>query len=98
MDINKTTIGELEFKDVSSKWEIANEGSQYAHHAEWGSLTVLDRMTGFGWRDVETGFRDKQGGFWCVSGNFSIRSHPDLTISEAITMIKNLATWHRVAQ
>ena len=95
MNIDTTTIGELEFKDVSSKWELANEGSQYAHHGEFGSFTVLDRMTGFGHRDVETGFRDKQGAFWLVNGGFSIRNHPELTINEAIQMVKNLATQHR---
>ncbi|MEG0207089.1 hypothetical protein [Citrobacter sp.] len=54
-----------------------------------GSLTVLDRRTGFGWRDTETGFRDwnrtkviqwKEGEpvrhearFWLASGMFDIR-------------------------
>lgn len=89
------TVKDLEFKDVTTKWERDNEGSQYAYHADWGSFTVLDRMTGFGCRDVETGFRDPKGNFWCVSGNFSIRSYPDLTISEAIELIKQRSTAHR---
>lgn len=67
------------------------DASQYAHHAPWGSITVLDRMTGFGWRDTETGFRDPDGFFWLASGNFNIRDSPDLSISVAIELIKNSA-------
>ena len=59
------------------------------HHG--GSITVVDRMTGFGWRDVETGFRDPDGLFWLASGNFDITGFPDLSISEAIELIKENA-------
>jgi len=84
-------IGDLEFKEVEMNREYFNEDSQWAHHAEWGSITVLDRMTGFGWRDVETGFRDPDGRFWLASGNFSIRMFPELTVKEAIAKIKENA-------
>jgi hypothetical protein len=90
-DLLNQKIGEIEFKEVPMNRECFNEDSQYAHHAEWGSITVLDRMTGFGWRDVETGFRDPGGRFWLASGNFSIRSFPELTVSEAISKIKENA-------
>jgi len=88
-DLLSQKIGELEFKEIDV--EFSPEDSQYAHHSEFGSFTVLDRMTGFGWRDVETGFRDPEGRFWLVSGNFSIRSFPELTVKEAIQKIKDEA-------
>ncbi len=45
------------------------------HH---GVITVLNRMTGFGYRDVETGFRDSYAmnygkNFWLASGLMDIR-------------------------
>ena len=51
-------------------------------------ITVLDRMTGFGHRDVETGYRSNDGRFWLASGYFDIRDFDNLTINEAITKIK----------
>lgn len=54
------------------------------------SFTVLDRMTGFGHRDTETGLRNrKTKQFYLVSNMFDIRQHPNLTITEAINLIKN---------
>lgn len=91
MNIDTTTIEELEFKDVSSKYNKLEGDSQFAHHGEFGSITVIDRMTGFGWRDVETGFRAKDGKMWIASGNFSIREYLKLTIRAAIQMIKEEA-------
>jgi hypothetical protein len=39
-------------------------------------VTVMDRMTGFGYRDVETGLRCLgTGRFWLASGRFDIRDH-----------------------
>ena len=86
-------IGELEFKEVeiNQYFKTQKLDALSAHHAEWGSITVLDRMTGFGWRDVETGFKDPDGRFWLASGNFSIRMFPDLTVKEAIAKIKENA-------
>lgn len=40
-----------------------------------GRISVLDRMTGFGWRDIETGYRSPCGGFWLASGGHDIRKH-----------------------
>ena len=53
-------------------------------------FTVLDRLTGFGWRDIETGYRDPDGKFWLASGMFDVRKvHP--TVEEAIELIKKNA-------
>ena len=84
-----TKIEDLEFKLIPSHPGI--DSIQHAHHGEFGSITVLDRMTGYGYRDVETGFRDKSGKFWLASGDFNIRSYPSLTVEEAIEKIKNNA-------
>ena len=54
-------------------------------------ITVLDRMTGFGWRDVETGYRDVDSRFWLVSGDFDIRDNPDMDVMDAIRKIKQEA-------
>ena len=49
-------------------------------------------MTGFSFgRDIETGFRDPYDKFWLASGNFDIRTHEDITIKEAIELIKKNA-------
>lgn len=64
---------------------------QYALHTNLGSLTVLDRMTGFGWRDIETGYRDKEGKFWLASGNLDVRESGAKTIQEAIDWVKKNA-------
>ncbi len=81
-------IKDLTFKEVPMG---DLDASQYAHHAPWGSITVLDRMIDFDWRDVETGFRDPDGLFWLASGDFDITEFPDLSISEAIELIKDSA-------
>lgn len=64
---------------------------QRAFHSNLGSLTVLDRMTGFGWRDVESGFRDKDGKLWIASGGKDIRYAEVKTFGEAIEWIKENA-------
>ena len=51
-------------------------------------ITVLDRLTGFGWRDIETGYRDKDDLFWLASGGFDIRRSEGINIAEAIDLIK----------
>ncbi len=58
-----------------------------------GRLSVLDRLTGYGYgvRDTETGFRSTDGKFWLVSGMFDIRDYPDLTIEEAVAKVKQWA-------
>jgi hypothetical protein len=51
-------------------------------------ITVLKRLTGFGYWDIETGFRDVDGQFWLASGDFDIREYPDISVDEAIKKIK----------
>jgi len=84
-----TTVKEL-------AWEVESmmdrEDTMYRAHApEIGRFTVLDRMTGFGHRDIETGFKDLNGKFWLASGDFDVRDHPDLTFQEAADLVKKNA-------
>ena len=66
------------------------EDESFALHTNLGSLTVLDRMTGFigGIRDTESGFRDVEGNFWLASGMQDVRESKAKTIVEAIEWIK----------
>lgn len=64
---------------------------QWALHTNLGSLTVLDRMTGFGYRDVESGYRDPLGNFWLASGDIDVRYSGERTIGEAIEWVKRKA-------
>jgi len=59
-------------------------------HTNLGSLTVLDRQTGFGpgIRDVETGFRDPDGKFWLASGGINVIASGCKTVGEAIDYVK----------
>jgi hypothetical protein len=82
-----TLMEDLEFHSVA---EI--EGNiQVALHTDLGSLTVLDRMTGFGHRDVETGYRADNGDFWLASGNVDVRLSGAETSGEAIEYVKKMA-------
>ena len=65
--------------------------TQIALHTNLGSLTVLDRLTGFGWRDVETGYRDPNGEFWLASGNQDVTKSTVKTLGEAIEWVKERA-------
>lgn len=68
-------------------------GESFALHTNLGSLTVVDRMTGFGngVRDTETGFRDPDGNFWLASGMQDVRCSGVKTIGEAIEWVKSRA-------
>lgn len=83
-----TEMSALEFHRVlpSSKDDV-----QYALHTNLGTLTVLDRMTGLGYRDTETGFRAPDGLFWLASGNYDVRESRLGTISDAIEWVKKHA-------
>lgn len=63
----------------------------WALHTNLGSLTVLDRMTGFGYRDVESGFRSPDGKFWLASGDLDVRYSGATTLGEAIAWVKSKA-------
>lgn len=70
------------------------ENTLYACNLEdGGRITVLDRMTGYGngIRDVESGYRNKDGKFWLASGGFDVRSNADFTVTQAIEWIKKNA-------
>lgn len=63
------------------------EDLQFSHSMpNGGRITVVDRMTGFGWRDIETGYRCPSGQFWLASGGHDIRNHlHELDSDEAMT-------------
>ena len=67
---------------------------QVAIHCDLGNITVLNRMTGYGWREMETGFRAPDGKFWLASG-FDVRDMNCSTFGEAITCIKENANMCR---
>ncbi len=84
MNTSLQKVGDLNFKEVPR-----TEGDiLFVHHSELGSITVLDRMTGFGWRDIESGFRAPDGCHWIATGGFDIRNFSELSISDAIDLIK----------
>jgi hypothetical protein len=67
------------------------DGENWAFHTNLGSLTVVDRMTGFGWRDIESGYRDPDGEFWLASGDFDVMGSGCKTVGEAIKWVKDRA-------
>ncbi|MGL5553417.1 MAG: hypothetical protein ACRDCV_14045 [Plesiomonas shigelloides] len=78
------------FYDVDmGEWSF--DISQRAFHSNLGSITVCNRMTGFGWSDVESGFRDADGVFWLASGGFNIINECNGTVGDAIKLIKENA-------
>jgi hypothetical protein len=83
-----TPMSDLEFHLVPNDFEC---NVQYALHTNLGTLTVLDRMTGFGYRDTETGFRAPDGLFWLASGNYDVRDSDSKTIGDAIEWVKRYA-------
>lgn len=74
------------------KYQYEDDKS-YALHTNLGSLTVLDRVTGFigSPRDIETGYRDKNGNFWLASGGYDVRKSGCKTMGEAIKWVKDRA-------
>jgi len=86
--------------DLDSKFNIVEfEEIKYSEedHLKYanttvGRFTVLSRMTGFGYRDIESGYRDNEGLFWLASGYVDIvYDCSDKTVAEAIDYIKGLA-------
>ena len=69
------------------------DDESFALHTNLGSLTVVDRLTGFiGYvRDTESGFRDVDGNFWLASGMLDVRKSECKTIGEAIEWVKTNA-------
>jgi hypothetical protein len=84
-------VKELQFNKTT---HCDGEDALFSANTKIGRITVLDRLTGWGngdIRDIETGYKDLDGKFWLVSGQFDIRKYPDLTIEEAIGKIKENA-------
>jgi len=85
-------IKELIFKETKT----TDENTIYIAFVGNQRFTVLDRMTGFGWRDIETGYRDNYlaplgtPNMWIATG-FDIRDYPHVTLEEAIQLIKENA-------
>jgi hypothetical protein len=71
--------------------DMLDDDQQWALHTDIGSLTVLDRMTGFGYRDIETGYRDMDGKFWLASGGYDVRRSGAETLGAAIEWVKRNA-------
>lgn len=88
----------IKIKDLEFDKSIPVEGNiLYTADITTGRITVLDRLTGFGdgdIRDIESGFTDRIGGFWLVSGGFDIRTHKDLSVEDAVSLIKESANHH----
>lgn len=64
------------------------ETSQWAFHSNLGSLTVIDQNRGYGHHDMETGYRDPDGKFWCARDGYDVRWSGVDTIGEAIEWVK----------
>lgn len=83
----------MKVKDIEWKVETRCDGEDYlfGYNFDDQRITVLDRMTGFGYRDTETGYRDEEGKFWLASGGYDVRDCPEFTIQEAIAFVKHFA-------
>lgn len=71
-----TPMSSLIFHQVDMSWNESND-IQLALHTNLGSLTVLDRLTGYysysgRIRDTETGYREPDGTFWLASGGVNL--------------------------
>ena len=87
-----THFKDLEFHEITHTCAEHDEPDvEFVLHTNLGSLTVLNRMTGFGCRDTETGYRDPDGTFWLASGGYDVRVDSLGTIEEAIGWVKDHA-------
>lgn len=86
----ETPFSDLEFHEVPDQMET---NKQWALHTNIGSLTVLDRLTGYegGVRDIETGYRATDGKFWLASGGHDVRQSAAETMQDAIDWVKQNA-------
>ena len=85
-------IKELTFKETT----VTDEDTIYVAFVGNQRFTVLDRMTGFGWREIETGYCAnylaplEPPNMWIATG-LDIRNYPELTLTEAVKLIKEKA-------
>jgi hypothetical protein len=106
MEIYTNEYGKVCYKNVKpdddfclfnfTKVENTDDRQQWALHTNLGSLTVLDRQTGYigGFMDTETGFRETKedgGRFWLASGMVDVRNSGEKTIGQAIEYVKRNA-------
>ena len=79
--------------DMFHEKEYCDSDIGHILHTNLGSITVLDRQTGYedGRRDVETGYRDISGKFWLASCGMDVRYSGVSTVGEAIAWIKQNA-------
>jgi hypothetical protein len=65
----------------------------WAFHSDLGRLTVLDRLTVFGQRDIESGWWEESSPprFWLASGMKDVRNCGATTLGEAIAWVKKHA-------
>lgn len=61
--------------DRRSGYDRADETAWMHRLMNGGVITVVERLTGFGWWDVETGYRSPCGQFWLAAGDQDIRDH-----------------------
>lgn len=88
-NVDETSVFDASmFHEVKDMLENA---TQFVLYTNLGTLTIVNRMTGFGYRDIETGFCDPEGNFWLASGMFDVRRSGSKTISEAIKWVKKNA-------
>ena len=85
-----TPFSNLDFHQVEDQFR---ENIQFTLHTNIGSLTVLDRLTGYGCgvRDIETGYRDRNGKFWLASCGCDVRDSGAETMQDAIDWVKRNA-------
>jgi len=96
---NKTEVCSVRLTDLLcaeqfEEWHKTEDDQLYGLRLpNGGTLTVLDRMTGWGdgIRDIESGYKDKDDKFWLASGNFDIRQCGEITIAQAIDLVKRNA-------
>lgn len=71
------------YQSPDTAWDGELEDSCVYHTLmNGGTISVVSRMTGFGWRDEETGYRSPCGKFWLASGHQDIRDVLDELASE----------------
>jgi hypothetical protein len=85
-----TPFDALDFHEVPNQMD---DDRQWALHTNLGTLTVLDRITGYvgGIRDTETGYRDQDRKFWLASGMLDVRKSGAKTMQDAIDWVKDNA-------
>ena len=83
-------LDDLSFHEPAYQFE---SDKSMALHTNLGSLTVVDRLTGYsgGIRDTETGYRDPDGKFWLATGGYDVRASGAETMRDAINWVKKNA-------